>query len=325
VQPTYPFSILCAYPMREFHGDARTELMSDACSQHSSVIPTEGFSMLPVRDDRLREVAALQQKAASLEIEVAERRKVEEQLQRALAAERAARDEAEAALRLRDEFLSIASHELRTPITVLGAQAQLILRRLDRTGELDPERVVHALRSVGSQADKLARLVGQLLDVSRIDSGKLSLDPSRTDLAQLVQRAVSASQSLTDEHHIGLVAPRSLDCWVDPLRLEQVLTNLLDNAIKYSPGGGAVEVTLSQPTPTWIKLSIRDHGIGIAPDKREHIFERFYQAHEESGNRGMGLGLYVSRQIVELHGGSILVDAPPGRGTRIVVRLPLAL
>jgi excisionase family DNA binding protein len=324
VQPKYPFSILCAYPMRDFHGNAHTELMADACAQHSSVIPTERFSTLAERDDRLRAVAALQQKAASLEIEVAERRKVEEQLQRALAAERAARDEAEAALRLRDEFLSIASHELRTPITVVSAQAQLILRRLERTGEFDAERVVHALRSVGSQADKLARLVGQLLDVSRIDSGRLQLDPSRTDLAQLVQRAVSASQSLTDEHHISLTAPKSLDCRVDPLRLEQVLTNLLDNAIKYSPGGGAVEVVLGQPTPNWIELSIRDHGIGIAPDKREHIFERFYQAHEESGIRGMGLGLYVSRQIVELHGGQIATEFPEDGGTRFVVRLPLS-
>ena len=323
VQPKYPFSLLCAYPMREFRGNALTQLLADACSEHSSVIPTETYSALPEHDDRLREVTALQQKAASLEIEVAERRKVEEQLQRALADERAARDEAEAALRLRDEFLSIASHELRTPITVVGAQAQLMLRRLERTGEFDTERAVQALRSVGSQADKLARLVGQLLDVSRIDSGKLQLEATRTDLAQLVQHTVSATRSLTDEHRISVATPNSLEGSVDPLRLEQVLTNLLDNAIKYSPNGGAVEVVLRQPTATLIELSIRDHGMGVAPEKRHHIFERFYQAHEEPGNRGMGLGLFVSRQIVELHGGHITAEFPEDGGTRFVVRLPL--
>src|SRR2546428_581915 len=253
-----------------------------------------------------------------------EGREVEEQLQGALADERAARDDAEAALRLRDEFLSIASHELRTPITVVGAQAQLMLRRLERTGEFDTERAVQALRSVGSQADKLARLVGQLLDVSRIDSGKLQLEATRTDLAQPAQHTVSATRSLlTDEHRISVATPNSLEGRVDPLRLEQVLTNLLDNAIKYSPYGGAVEVVLRQPTATLIELSIRDHGMGIAPEQRHHIFERFYQAHEEPGNRGMGLGLFVSRQIVELHGGQITAEFPEDGGTRFVVRLPL--
>ena len=101
------------------------------------------------------------------------------------------------------------------------------------------------------------------------------------------------------------------------------MTNLLDNAIKYSPNGGAVEVVLRQPTATLIELSIRDHGMGVAPEKRHHIFERFYQAHEEPGNRGMGLGLFVSRQIVELHGGHITAEFPEDGGTRFVVRLPL--
>src|SRR5207244_9201002 len=118
-------------------------MFAEVCSEHSSVVPTESYSGLDDTDDRLREIVALQQKAASLE--------------RALFAERAARDEAEAALRTREDFLSIASHELRTPITVLGAQAQVSLRRLERTGQLEPERVAQALRTIGSQADKLAR------------------------------------------------------------------------------------------------------------------------------------------------------------------------
>jgi signal transduction histidine kinase len=324
LQERHTFALLCAYPMNQFGGDELSSLFDDTCGRHSSVIPAEGYSDLQASADRLREITALQQKAASLEIEIVKRRRIEEQLERALVAERAARDMAEAALRLRDEFLSIASHELRTPITVLGAQAQLMLRRVQRHGELDPERVVNAMRTVESQADKLARLVGQLLDVSRIDAGKLQLDIRPTDLADLVCQVAAAAQSLTERHTINVAAPVSLECEIDPLRLEQVLTNLLDNALKYSPDGGRVDVVLSQPTPDSIELSVRDHGQGIAADRRAHIFERFYQAHDDLGRKGMGLGLYVSREIVDLHGGQIQADFPEDGGTLFIVRLPYA-
>jgi excisionase family DNA binding protein len=324
IQQRYAFSLLCAYPMNQFGGDELSALLSDTCGRHSSVIPAEGYSALQGSDDRLREITALQQKAASLELEIAQRRRIEEQLERALVAERGARDVAEAALRLRDEFLSIASHELRTPITVLRAQAQLMLRRVERNGELDPERVVNAMRTVESQADKLARLVGQLLDVSRIDAGKLQLERRLTDVADLVHQVTAAAQSLTERHTINITAPASLECEVDPLRLEQVLTNLLDNAIKYSPDGGRVEVVLSQPTPDSVELWVRDFGLGIAPDRRAHIFERFYQAHDDAGRKGMGLGLYVSREIIDLHGGQLRAEFPDDGGTRFVVRLPYA-
>ena len=323
-QRRYAFSLLCAYPMHQFGGDALTSVLSEACEQHSSVIPAEGYSALWHSGDRLRQVAALQQKAASLELEIAARRRAEEQLQRALAAERAARDDAEAALRARDEFLSIASHELRTPITVLSAQAQLMLRRVERTGSFDPERALQAMRTVESQSDKLARLVGQLLDLSRIDSGKLKLERRVTDLAALVEQVAAAARSLTDQHTIVVSAPASLEAEVDPLRLEQVLTNLLDNAIKYSPDGGAVEVVLRQSAPRRVELSVRDHGLGVAPDRRARIFERFYQAHDDSHRQGMGLGLYVSREIIDLHGGQIRAEFPDDGGTRFVVWLPNA-
>jgi signal transduction histidine kinase len=219
--------------------------------------------------------------------------------------------------------MSIASHELRTPITILGAQAQLSLRRLARNDGLDRERVEQALRSVEGQAAKLSRLVNELLDVSRLDAGRLVLAPRSTDLVRLADEVVSAAQGLTDRHTIRLVAPDSLEIEVDPLRLEQVLTNLVDNAIKYSPDGGAVEVVVSQPTPSTLELSVRDRGLGVPEEKRDHIFERFFQAHENGYRSGMGLGLYVSRHIVELHDGHIHAEFPPDGGTRMVVRLPL--
>jgi excisionase family DNA binding protein len=325
LQQLHPFSLLCGYAIGQFSGEALGPVLVNACAQHAHVVPAESYSALPDADARSRQVAALQQKAASLEVEVAERRRVQEQLQVALTAERAARDAAETALRARDEFLSIASHELRTPITVLGAQAQLSLRRLERTGQLEPERVVQALRTVGSQAHKLSRLVGQLLDVSRLDSGKLVLEFEPTDLVGLVDQVVGSSRSLTAMHTLSLTAPAALEGDFDALRLEQVFTNLIDNAIKYSPEGGLIEVTVRQPTPTSVTVVVRDQGLGIPVEKRGRIFERFFQAHDDAYASGMGLGLYVSRQIVELHRGQIRAEFPADGGTRVVVELPLSL
>jgi signal transduction histidine kinase len=113
-----------------------------------------------------------------------------------------------------------------------------------------------------------------------------------------------------------------LRAWIDPMRLEQVLANLLDNAIKHSPSGSPIIVTLSQPLPGTLELAVSDRGIGIPIEARERIFDRFFQAHPEDATQGLGLGLYVSRQIVELHGGEIRADFPADGGTRIVVTLP---
>jgi PAS domain S-box-containing protein len=233
-----------------------------------------------------------------------------------------ARREVEDALRLRDEFMSIASHELRTPIAALQAQAQLIMRRANR-GQLDMPRVMQAFQAITGQAQRLSRLVGQLLDMSRLQSGKLEPEPERIDLTSLVEHVVATVQTSTERHRIELEAPASLEIEVDPLRVEQVVTNLLDNAVKYSPEGGDIQVRVVR-MPGKVELSVRDHGLGIPVEKRDAIFERFYQAHNSGHRSGLGLGLYICRQIAEMHGGSIRAEFPPGGGTRLVVELPLA-
>jgi excisionase family DNA binding protein len=230
--------------------------------------------------------------------------------------------EAQEAIQARETFLSIASHELRTPLTSLMGYAQMAVRRLDRNGHLEPERAELALRAVVGQADRLSRLLSQLLDISRLASGKLSLEPQITDLAALLEQCVGAARLWSDRHPIALSSPARLEARIDPLRLEQVLANLLDNAIKYSPEGGPVDVALSRSNDGWVELSIRDRGLGIAPEQRGQIFERFYQAHRASHRSGLGLGLYVSREIVEGHGGEISAEFPDDGGTRFVVRLP---
>jgi len=166
-------------------------------------------------------------------------------------------------------------------------------------------------------------LLDRLLDVSRLEADQLALQRWPTDLTVLVEQVVSSTRAWTEQYPITLEAPASLKAWIDPLRLEQVLANLLDNAIKHSPPGEPIVVTLSQPEPGTLELTVCDRGIGIPIEARDRIFERFFQARSDDATQGLGLGLYVSRQIVELHGGQIRADFPAHGGTRFVVTLPV--
>jgi excisionase family DNA binding protein len=326
LQTRQPFSLVCGYPIAVFDDASLGVALNGVCGAHSRVVPAESYTDLVSRDDQLRGIAVLQQKAYALEVEVALRQRIEQQLRDALEAERAARAAAEAALNMRDEFLSVASHELKTPVTALSAYAQLALRRIQRQGQIEPDRVEQTLTTITGQAERLTRLLNQLLDISRLESGKLSLEPRLTDVRALVSQVLMAAETSADpQHTFVLNAPPTLEALVDPLRLEQVLVNLVDNAVKYSPQGGRIELDLRQPTPEAFELSVRDHGLGIPPEKRSHIFERFYQAHANAHHGGMGLGLYITRQIVEMHGGSIRAEFPDDGGTRFVVSLPLGV
>ncbi len=303
-------------------GEELIGLFTAINAAHTHVIPAESYSALPSSNDRLRAIADLQQRALWLETEIASRVQVEERLRVALAAERAARQEAEVAVRQRDEFLSIAAHELKTPLTSLSGQAQLALRRLRRSSEIDHDRMMRTMEVIAGQSNRLTMLLNQLLDVSRLEAGKLSIDRMSTDLSALVTSVVSSIQPSTDAHTISVTAPATLEAWIDPLRIEQVVTNILDNAIKYSPAGGDILVTLSESEDGSIELSIRDHGIGISPEKQAQIFERFYQANVADHTSGLGLGLFITRQIVELHSGQVTAEHPADGGSRFVVRLP---
>jgi signal transduction histidine kinase len=236
--------------------------------------------------------------------------------------------EARAAVSLRDEFLSVAAHELKTPMTSLRGYAQLLAREFDRGEVGNPERARRAASTIQVQSDKLARLVGQLLDVSRLQSGKLAIERKPSNLSELLHDVVNAARTQLKEHTLVARLPTELWVAIDPLRIEQVVTNLIDNAIKYSPDGGQIDVALSCELATdTVRVAVRDRGLGVPPEHRAHIFDRFYQAHAGgplTSMAGMGLGLYISRQIVELHGGSIAAEFPDDGGTRFVVKLPLA-
>jgi len=231
--------------------------------------------------------------------------------------------EAQRAIRSRDEFLSVAAHELKTPLTSILGFTQLLLRGLT-PGQAPNERLVdRALRALESQSERLARLVGRLLDIARIEGGRLAIEARLTDLVPLVRGVVDAVRMTRPTCAFDVRAPSALVATVDPVRIEQVLTNLLDNAARYSATNATVHVELSRVDAHAARLSVTDHGEGIPIELRDRIFDRFFQADSGQHTSGMGLGLYICREIVEQHGGSIAIEAPDEGGSRFVVTLPL--
>lgn len=222
---------------------------------------------------------------------------------------------------MRRRFLTVASHELRTPVTSLLGYAQVELRRVSRRGSLDPERVVTTLQAIERQARNLALLISRLLDLTMIDGGQVTLDIDDVDVTALLTKVVSRVRRQTSRHILLMDAPERLLVRIDPFWIEKVLLNLLDNAIRYSPEGGPIEVA-AESQPDGVILTVRDYGIGIPHDQLTRIFDRYVGAHEDSHRSGIGLGLSICRQIVEMHGGEISAEAPETGGTRLLVTLP---
>lgn len=239
-----------------------------------------------------------------------------------LAREQAARAIAESANRAKDEFLAVLSHELRTPLT-----AMLGWTRMLRIGMLDESRTARALESIDRNARLQAQLIEDLLDVSRIVSGKLELDSRAVDLLPVVEAAVDVARPSADDKGVTIATsfePAASLVLGDVARLQQIVWNLLSNAIKFTPSGGRIEIALSR-TGHDLRLVVRDTGAGIGPEMLPHVFERFRQADASSrrGHGGLGLGLAIVRQLVALHGGSITAEsAGDGHGATFTVTLP---
>jgi signal transduction histidine kinase len=238
-------------------------------------------------------------------------------------AERAARAEAEAAARAREEFLSIAAHELRTPLTTIKGFVQMLARQAREPGfGVEPARTFIA--SLETQVGRLETLVSDLLDVSRIGQGRLALRPTRCDLVEIAMAVLAQFENAPERqerHRLRLVAPGPVVGIWDDGRIEQVLVNLVSNALKYSEGGDVV-VGVTREGDAAV-VTVRDEGIGIAPQDQARLFEPFVRSERTVRSvRGTGLGLFISRRIVEAHGGGISVDSRPGEGSTFTVRLP---
>ena len=255
--------------------------------------------------------------------DITERKQAENERAELLRREHDARLAAENAIQIRDDFLSVAAHELKTPVTSLRATAQVVARKLQKSGHEAPQWLTDGLRVVDQQSERLTRLIGQLLDVSRLDRQVRSNERVVTDLAPMAERLVTAFQARSTRHKLTLSADANAVAEVDPVGVEQVLSNLLDNAIKYSPEGGAIDVEVRTDARERVRIAVRDHGIGIPEEKRAEIFNRFYQAHANEHRSGLGLGLFISQQIVEQHGGRIAVEFPADGGARFIVTIPV--
>ena len=229
------------------------------------------------------------------------------------------------AVRDRDDFLSIASHELRTPLTTLSLEIQSLKRALDKRpkGISKTGRLERSAEVAENQINRLITLVEELLDVSRLASGRLRVEPTEFDLSDLVREVASRLKPSLDAAGCALsveARARAVGSW-DRLRVEQVVANLVSNALKYGPGN-PVEMSVTRETECAC-LKVRDYGIGIAPQDQRRIFQRFERAVPMSHYSGFGLGLWIAREIVAAHGGSIDVDSELGRGATFTVRLPL--
>ncbi|MBK5259469.1 MAG: HAMP domain-containing histidine kinase [Thermoanaerobaculia bacterium] len=238
--------------------------------------------------------------------------------------ERAARYEAEEASRAKDTFLATLSHELRTPLTAVIGWTSMI-----RGGELTPEAIATGMQAIDQSARAQAQLIDDLLDVSRIVAGKLSLEFYPTDPGAVIRAAVETVRisAAKKEQKLEIVLPPApVQMVADPSRLNQVMTNLLSNAVKFTPAGGRVRVELTS-NDSEVQIAVSDDGIGIGAAFIANAFDRFSQA-DSSVTRlfgGLGLGLAIVRHIVELHGGSVSVKSEgDGKGTTFTVRLPLS-
>jgi signal transduction histidine kinase/CheY-like chemotaxis protein len=324
LQKSHSFSLFCAYPMHGVGGEKFTEPHSGVCTVHSRVIPAESYAGVEDQDARLRVIAQLQQKAASLEAEVKERQQAEERLRLALVGEQMARAEAETANRMKDEFLATVSHELRTPLNAIIGWSHLL-----RGGSLDEATISRALETIDRNAKAQAQLIEDILDVSRMISGKLRLNSEPVDIASVINAAIDSVQLAVDSKNLELevtLDPSARHTLGDSSRLQQVVWNLLANAIKFTPSGGRIEVKVERAGRN-LKLRVSDNGQGINPEFLPFIFERFRQADGTTTRQhgGLGLGLAIARHLVELHGGTIRAEsAGEGQGSSFIIKLPLA-
>jgi signal transduction histidine kinase len=229
------------------------------------------------------------------------------------------------AVRLRDEFLAVASHELKTPLTPLHLRLQSLRRELDRHGAtLDPARVKEHVAALQRQCKRLSTLAESLLDVSRLEAGRLELDLEPVDLSALVREVVSRFAAQAQRTGTALEVRAELPVvgrW-DRVRLQEVVSSLLSNALKY--GAGRPIHLLVEQRPAGARLTVRDEGIGISPEHLPRIFDRFERAVSAEHFGGLGLGLYLTRHLVEASGGTIQAFSKPGHGATFEVELPLA-
>jgi signal transduction histidine kinase/CheY-like chemotaxis protein len=302
-------------------GRPRREPVAELCA----LLPMLAAAFVAERAALIGETHASLARARSLELEALARTVAEAQvsLQSALMEQRRLVRAQEIDARRKDEFLAVLAHELRNPLAALSSAAEVL-----RSAHLSAPAAA-ALDVVGRQARTLARLVDDLLDLSRITRGALDLRRTPVELAPIVEHALETAGPLLQSrrHQVGYERPADrLVVDGDAVRIEQIVLNLLSNAARYTPEGGHVRVSIER-SGEYAEVGVGDDGVGIEADKLEHIFEMFAQARTEEGRAagGLGIGLTISRHLAAMHGGSLRASSPgPGGGSEFVLTLPVS-
>ena len=261
--------------------------------------------------------------ASAVARNITDRKRIEEERARLLARERAALAEAERAHRVKDQFLAMVSHDLRTPIQAILGWAHLL-----RTGRIAPQGQADALQIIERNAKAQAKLIGDLLDMSRMVAGKVRLDRHPVDVTSVIAAAIDTVRPSADAKGVQIqtqLDPEAGPLYGDADRLQQVVLNLLSNAVKFTPQGGRVQVRVVRVN-SHVEIAVSDTGEGIEANFLPHVFELFRQAESDDvkPRGGLGLGLAIVRHLVELHGGQVRVESPGrGQGTTFTVRLPV--
>ena len=282
--------------------------------------PLDGYavnSKVAVFVDMYRQRSAMRRQVEALETARREQQALLEKLN-------ATQHDLERAVKMRDDFMSVVAHELRTPLNTLFLEAQLRRMQLDRgnLAAFEPALLEKMVSRDDRQIRNMVRLIDDMLDVSRIRSGTLSVRPVKVELSVLLQRVIDdlTQQAGAAGSTITLDAPEPVDGWWDEFRIEQVVVNLLTNALRYG-SGKPVEVSL-RATAGGAHIEVRDYGIGISREDQQRIFQQFERAGGGKSADGLGLGLFITRQLVEAHGGNIKVYSEPGRGSVFSLDLP---
>jgi signal transduction histidine kinase/ActR/RegA family two-component response regulator len=309
------FTLLCGYPLNSFSGALDGHYLAQVCAEHSEVIPAESYSNLTLAEDRQRTIVHLQHKAMLLESEMAVRKTVENELRNKIS-------ELAEADRRKNEFLAMLGHELRNPLSaVLNAITAADLDQSHRDRAIDIAR---------RQTGQLARLVDDLLDVARITQGRIALRKEPVSVMTIVESALEETRANAEarQQRLIVIAPpdtRALYIEVDPARMQQCIGNLLQNASKFTPARGRIEVSIIRNGPE-VAIRVRDTGIGMAPELLAGVFDLFVQGDVamDRAQGGLGIGLTLVKQLVTMHGGNVQARSDGlGKGSEFVILLPI--
>jgi signal transduction histidine kinase len=263
---------------------------------------------------RISNQLRLHRQERELETQTAELRQLASQLEQA-------NTELRELSQRKSEFVGIVSHDLRTPLAAMITLLDNLLSGL--AGSLNEKQEQYLIR-IKNNGWRLVRMINDLLDIAKIESGAINFDPTALDLAALLENLVDGLRSVTQEKGIRLQALVNGPAWskADSDKLHQVFTNLIDNATKFTKAGGAVRVELKADREDFVQICVSDTGCGISSEDLPHVFEKFYRGRDRHSARGAGLGLAIVKHYVELHGGRIWVESVPGEGSRFYVEIP---